>query len=131
MVTKRWTDTSSCGVRWSQGVAILSQTPHELVSVHLFVTIIIHAAEDNSKSADSVGAPSLELAQDLVENLIGWLTLHSKDWVHIWVVSAATDCESIGELLVVELVVSVLVKFVEDGAHLEVLEQASNGLESL
>ena len=40
--------------RGAQCVAVLAQAPHEFVTIHFFVTVVVHAAEDNTQATDSV-----------------------------------------------------------------------------
>ena len=118
-------------LRGAKGVTVLTETPHELVAVHLAVTIVVHAAEDDAEATDAVSTTGLQGVEDLLEHLIGWLTLDAEHWVHVRVVSAALNGEPGGELLVVELVVAILVKLAEKGAQLELREGAAHGLEGL
>ena len=116
-------------LRGAQGVAVLAQTPHELVSVHLLVTVVVHAAEDDSEAADTVSTTGLQGVEDLLENLIGRLSLDTEDRVDVGVVAAALDSEPSGELLIVELVVAVLVVLGKESTLLELGEATAHGLE--
>ena len=40
--------------RGAKGVTVFAETPHELVAVHLAVTIVVHSAEDNAEATDSM-----------------------------------------------------------------------------
>ena len=116
--------------RGAQGVAVLAKTPHELVAVHLFVSIVVHAAEYDSQATDSVRATGLHRVEDLLKDLVRRLTLNSKDGVDVRVVARALDSEPSGELLVVQLVVAVLIVLVKDCSLLKLGEGAANALES-
>lgn len=117
-------------LRGAEGVAVLAKSPHELVAIHLLVAIVVHAAENDSETTDTVSATGFHSVQNLLKDLIGGFTLDSENWVDVGVVAATTDGEPCGELLVVQLVVAVLVVLVEDGSLLELREGATDALES-
>lgn len=111
-------------------MTVLTETPHELVAVHLLVTIVIHATEDNSETTDTVGATRLHCVQNLLKNLIGRFALDSKHWVDVGVVATATNSEPSGKLLVVELIVAILVILGEYGSLFVFGEGAADALKS-
>ena len=100
----------------AQVMAVLTETPHEFMAVHLAVTVVIHATEYESKSTNSMSTSCLESIADLLEHLIGWLACESKGWVHVWIVSTSFDCKPGSELFVVKLVVFVFVVLVKDSS---------------
>jgi hypothetical protein len=121
----------SLELRWTQSVAVLLETPHELSTVHFAVTVIVHASEDDAQAADTVHATRLEHIQDLAEDLIGWLTSHAERWVDVGVVSGAHHGEKGRELLVVKFAIARLVILAEERLQLEVLKGTADSLESL
>ena len=114
-------------LRGAQVMAVLTETPHEFMAVHLAVTVVIHATEYKSKSTNSVGSSGLESVTDLLEDLIGWFTSESEGWVHVRVVSTSFYREEGCKLFVVELVVFVFVVLVKNSSELEILIAAANG----
>merc|ERR1712032_857589 len=118
-------------LRWAEVMAVLAKSPHEFGTVHLAVTVIVHAAEDEAKSTDSMGSSGLESFTDLLEDLVGWLTRKSEGWVHVGVVSTSLDCHKGCKLFVVKLVVAILVVLVKDSAELEFLIAAADSFHGL
>ena len=112
-------------------MTILTETPHELIAVHLAIAIVVHATENETQSTDSICSTSLECVLDFFKHLVGGFALHAEDGVHVGVVSGATDSEPGRKLLVVELIVSVFIVLCEESALLVVWECAAHRLESL
>jgi len=113
-----------------ESVAVLLETPHELMSVHSLVTVVVHAAEHNSETADAVSTSALESIEDLLEDLVRGLSSDSEAGVDVGVVARSLNGEPVGEFFVVELAVVILVVLAEDGLELVVLEEAADSLES-
>jgi len=111
-------------------VTVLTETPHELIAVHLAITVVVHAAENYSEATDAVGTTSLKSIQNLLKNLIRRLSGDTENGIDVGVVAAATDGEPGGELLVVKLVVAVLIVLGEKSALLELGESTAHGLKS-
>jgi hypothetical protein len=118
-------------LRWAKGVTVLLEAPLELMAVHLAVTVVVHASEDNSESSDAVHAAALQSREHFCQNLVGWLTLDSKRWIHIWIVAGAHQSEEAGKLFVVKFAVSRFVVLSEEGLKFFVLQGTSHGLKSL
>jgi len=115
--------------RWGQLVAVLAEAPHEFAAVKLHVTVVVHAAEDATETADSVGTTCLKSVTDFAEHCKWWLTFSAECGAHVGVISAATVGSSEGELFIVEAAVAIFVEFGKHSPQLEVFEIASECLE--
>ena len=111
-------------------MTVFAETPHELVAVHLAVTIVVHSAEDDAEAADAVTSTLFQYSEDLLQDLIGRLTGRSEDRVDIRVVTATTDGEPGRELLKVKFVIAITVIFVKESAHFKFGKSTAHGLES-
>ena len=95
-------------------MTVLLKAPHELSSVHLSISTVIHSSENEGKSSDSMSTSSLHDLLDLVKNLIGRFSGQSEDWVDIWVITASLSGEPVGELFVIKFTIRVSIILVEE-----------------
>jgi hypothetical protein len=68
-------------------VAVLFEAPSEFLAIKFSISAVVHASENSAKTADTISTSLLENNEDLVENLIGRLSVDAKDRVDIRVVS--------------------------------------------
>ena len=103
-------------------MAVLFESPLELVSVKLSIAAVVHASEDYAESADPVNTSVLEDDEDLVDDLTRGLSGYTKYRIHIGVVTTALPRNEGCKLNVVKLAIVVGVEFPEKGLNLRIFE---------
>ena len=106
-------------------MSVLFKSPLEFWSVHLAVTIVVHAAEYDSEASDSVHSATLQSLQHFREDLTGRLSLSAEGWVDIWIVSSSHQSKESSEFLVIKFAIARLVVFPEERLQFFLLQGAS------
>jgi hypothetical protein len=101
------------------------------MAVKFAITTVIHASEDNTKTTDSMNTSLLKDNKDLVKNLARGFSGNTKDWVDIWVVATATSRNTRSKFDIINLSVTISIKFAEQCLDLSISENASKSLECL
>jgi len=68
---------------------------------------------------------------NFVDNLVWCLTGYTKDWVDVWIVSAALVSDPASKLLDIYLSVSISVEFIEKSCQFVIIKHTTNGLKGL